>query len=257
MQEHRRRYKNPPIEEAVCEFRFGPGQEWDPTIPGNLQHALDGQYAGKAQEQRVVAIDLETHKDKPANLKYGEGVAKIKLVTEDGKRMVGVGQDVLTVHMLRPYHDLLRSDQGGWEEFQPRISQALDAYWALVEPGGVCRIGIRYINKIVIPQETVEVEDYLKCALPRVTGLPDRRNGFISRVEYAYDDAVRLVLSQGSIQAPPEQVGFLLDLDVIWETEELVTRDEALAKVDDLRDRERTTFETVITEKARELFDAD
>ena len=257
MQNHRRRYKNPPIEEAVCEFRFGPRQDWDPTIPGKLQNVLGNQYAGKAREQRVVEIGLETHKDKPTNLRYGEGMAKIQLVTENGKRMVGVGQDVLTVHMLRPYHDPLRSDQGGWEEFQPRISEALDAYWEVVKPGGVCRIGIRYINKIVIPQETVEVEDYLKCALPRVPGLPDRLNGFISRIDSVYEDDVRLVLSQGLLQTPPGQEGFLLDLDVIWETTELVKRDEALAKAGDLRDRERTAFETVITDKARELFDAD
>ncbi len=29
----RRRYRNPPIEEALCEFRYPPGQEWDLTIP--------------------------------------------------------------------------------------------------------------------------------------------------------------------------------------------------------------------------------
>ena len=43
--------------------------------------------------------------------------------------MIGVGPDVLSVHMLRPYHDPLRSDHSGWDEFQPRISEALDAYW--------------------------------------------------------------------------------------------------------------------------------
>jgi len=32
-------YKNPPIEEALLELQFVPGQEWDLTIPGKLhQH---------------------------------------------------------------------------------------------------------------------------------------------------------------------------------------------------------------------------
>ena len=29
----RRKYRNPPIEETLCEFRFAPSQEWDPTVP--------------------------------------------------------------------------------------------------------------------------------------------------------------------------------------------------------------------------------
>jgi hypothetical protein len=34
------KYKNAPIEEALCEFRFAPEQgnpEWDLTLPGRLQ----------------------------------------------------------------------------------------------------------------------------------------------------------------------------------------------------------------------------
>lgn len=33
----RRRYRNPPIEEALCEFYFDPSEEWDLTIPGKLR----------------------------------------------------------------------------------------------------------------------------------------------------------------------------------------------------------------------------
>ena len=255
--QQRRRYKNPPIEEALCEFRFKPGQDWDLTIPGKLQTELGDEYTGKPQEQRVVEMGLETQGDQPSKLSLGEGLARVQLVTKDGKRMVGVGPDVLSVHMLRPYQDLPHPERSGWDEFEPRISTALDAYWKVTQPKGVCRIGIRYINKIVVPQKTVRVESYLNCALPEVSGLPDRLNNFMSRVEYAYHDGVRLVLSQGPINAPKDHVGFLLDLDVIWESTEPVARDEALTKAGDLRAREREAFETVITDEARELFDAD
>ena len=255
--QQRRRYKNPPIEEALCEFRFKPGRDWDLTIPGKLQTEFGDEYTGKPQEQRVVELGLEAPEGKPFNLRYGEGLARVQLTTKDDKRMVGVGPDVLSVHILRPYQDPLHSERSGWDEFRPRIKTALDAYWEVAQPKGVHRIGIRYINKIVVPQKTVKVESYLNCALPEVSGLPDRLNNFMSRVEYAYHDGVRLVLFQGSINAPKDHVGFLLDLDVIWENTEPVPQNEALEKVSDLRAREREAFETVITDKARELFDAD
>ena len=252
----RRRYRNPPIEEALCEFRFLPSREWDLTIPGKLHLRLGDAYSGKPQEQKVVDIALNAEEGQPPRMSYGAGPAKVQLITPDGKRQVGVGKDVLSVHMLRPYQDPRNLGRRGWDEFRPRISAALDSYWKVTEPIGVCRIGVRYLNKIIIPQKAVAVERYLKCALPVVRGFPDRLNHFMSRIDYAYEDDVRIVLSQGSINAPQDHVGFLLDLDVIWENSQAVGQDEALARAEDLRNRERTAFEAVITDKAREVFNA-
>ena len=255
--QQRRHYKNPPIEEALCEFHFKPKQDWDLTIPGKLQAAIGDEYIGKPQEQRVVQVGLQAKGGKPSNLSLETGLAKVQLVTSNGKRMVGVGPDVLSIHMLRPYHDPQRPGNSGWEEFLPRIEMALTSYWDVAQPQAVIRVGIRYINKIVIPQRSVEVKDFLNCALPQVEGLPDELTSFMSRVDYTYGDNVRIVLAQGSTDAPQNYVGFLLDLDVIWEGPEPLDKTHALTIVSDLRGRERAAFEAVITEKARELFDAD
>lgn len=250
----RRQYSNPPIEEAVCEFHFHPNQEWNLTVPGRLHAELGSEYSGKPQEQKGVEVVLEAQKEGPSTLKYGEGLARVQLVTENGKRRVGVGQNVLSVHMMRPYNNPSDSESGGWDEFQPRIEKAFDAYWKITQPKGVRRIGIRYINKIVIPQTAARIENYLKCALPDVDGLPDRVNNFMSRVDYAYADGVRLVLSQGSINALADHIEFLLDLEVVWENTEPIAKNDALKVVEDLRNRERKAFEIVITEETRNLF---
>lgn len=253
----RHRYQNPPIEEALCEFHFRPGQDWNLTIPGKLQTKLGDEYTGKPQEQRVVQVGLESQGGEPPNLRYGEGLGRVLLATKDDKRRIGVGQDILSVHILRPYQYPNAYGNTGWEEFQPRISQALDAYWSVAEPVGVCRIGIRYINKIVIPREKGNIQDYLKCTFPTVIELPEKMNGFASRTEFSYEDEVRLVLSQFTMLSPTNHIELILDLDVIWKTEGTVARDKALEKVDDLRDRERAAFEAVITDQAREIFNAD
>ena len=255
--EDRRRYKNPPIEEALCEFRFKPGQEWDLTIPGRLHVKLKEEYSGKPQEQKVVGMSVDKKQGQRAKLSYSEELEKVQLVTQNGKRIVAVGQDVLSIHMLRPYQDPQRPDHSGWNEFQDRIKKALAVYWDEMQPKGVLRVGIRYLNKIVVPEKAVAVENYLNSALPIVKGLPGHLNSFLSRVDYVYDDGVHLILSQSSLNTSLNQVEFLLDLDVIWENTEPIGKDEALAKAADLRDREREAFEAVITDKARELFDVD
>ena len=62
----RHRYKNPPIEEAICEFHFSPSQDWDFTIPGKLHTELSDEYTGKPQEQKVVEVGLDTQGGKAA-----------------------------------------------------------------------------------------------------------------------------------------------------------------------------------------------
>ncbi|MCY3711350.1 MAG: TIGR04255 family protein [Caldilineaceae bacterium] len=246
-------YNNPPIDEAICEFHFKPGQDWDLTIPGKLHIELADEYSGKPREQRALGVELDVQE---RQLSYNEGLARVQLVTHDGKRMVGIGPNILSVHMLRPYHSPNFAGNSGWVEFQFRIKRALESCWNVLQPLGVHRVGVRYINRIVIPQKMVMIGDYLKCALPEVTGLPSRLNSYVSRVEYTYTDNTRLVLSQGSIDAPKDHVALLLDLDVIWENAEPITRDKALVTVNDLHTREGEAFESVITDKARELFNA-
>ena len=141
----RRRYKNPPIEEAVCDFQFAPRSDWDPTLPGLLYEKLRGTYNEKPRQQQFVEAQVQgtiAEGNPSVSLKQRFGNPRVQLLAEKGTRIIGIGTDQLSVHMLRPYTK--------WEEFQPRIMQALDAYREVASPEGVTRLGLRYINRIVI-----------------------------------------------------------------------------------------------------------
>ncbi len=133
----RRRYRNPPIIEAVCEFHFAPGLGWDPTLPGKLHAELSNDYPGTPRHQKNVELGVQFREGSPHNFQFGEGLRKVQLITKDEKRIVGVGPNVLSVHMLRPYQNPRDSDKIGWDEFRPRISRALSAYWEVLQPQGV------------------------------------------------------------------------------------------------------------------------
>lgn len=250
----RRRYKNPPIEEAVCEISFDPGKDWNLTVPGKLQMVLGEEFSGKPEEQNILQVELKFEEQKRPQLQYGEALAKVQLVTMDGKRVVAVGPDVLSIHMLRPYQRSADPSASGWDEFKPLISRALNSYWEVSEPKGVSRIGIRYINKFVLPHGE-NVEEYLKSAKFQVEGLPNEALHFMSRVEYAYEDNTRLLMTQALINMTENTKEYALDLDVIQTCEGSIQKNEALEIAENLRDRERAAFESIITDKARELFD--
>ena len=94
-------YNNPPIKEALCEFHFKPKRNWDLTLPGKLQSALGQEYTGKPHEQRVVW--RESFRRPASQFEIRRAVVKDSSYAQNGTRMIGVGPDVLSVHLLDPY----------------------------------------------------------------------------------------------------------------------------------------------------------
>jgi uncharacterized protein (TIGR04255 family) len=246
----KRQYRNPPIEEAVVEFRFDSGGEWDPTLPGKLHSHpnLQGRYPGRPRAQRTLEASLKAGADQPPNVSFKEGIVRVQLLDESAKRMVTLGPDVLGVNDLRPYT--------GWSAFRPRVQAALSAYAEIASPKLVVRIGVRYVNKILVSREPLNLEDYFLCGPRTILGLPSTLNAFTVRTQHVFDDGVKLLLTFANLEEPSVRAPqFLLDLDVSWEGSEPVAVDEAMARVDDLHEREGTAFEATITDAMREVFD--
>lgn len=244
-------YRNPPIEEAVVEFRFIPGQDWDLTIPGKLHahHSIKNQYPGKPRTQKIMEAEIKTEGEKQPTLALRESVPRIQLVDNEGQRLISLGPNILSVNTLRPYD--------GWDNFRQRIRTALQAYFKVAQPVGVSKIGIRYINKIIIQERRIKMGHYFRYSPPSLPELPEALASFLSRVEYVYADKAKLLITQATIDAPEQQSAFILDLDVIWEGEEGIELKRIMKTVDDLHKREGEAFEAIITDLARELFNGD
>ena len=246
-----KKYRNPPIEEAVVEFRFVPGQEWDLTIPGKLHEHPDikTQYSGKPRTQKLLEAAFQAGSSRPPNVAIREGIARIQLVDSGGQHLISIGSDTISVNTLRPYD--------GWELFRPRIKTALSAYFQVVQPAAVSRVGVRYINKIMVSGKDINIGTYFRYVLPTAPELPGKIDGYFSRVEYIYDDAIKLLLTQATVDVPEGETAFVADLDVIWESGEETDLDNIMAVVDKLHTREGEAFEAIITDAARELFNGN
>jgi uncharacterized protein (TIGR04255 family) len=176
---------------------------------------------------------------------------KVLFPTADDSKLVGIGPDELSVHVMRPYP--------GWEEdFRPRIADALAAYADLLTPVGVRRIGLRYINRIALPGAAPDLGAYFTIPAAPATDEAPTVRAFLSRSESECQDApVRVLLTFASVNTSPEASTYLLDIDVVrdWTDAPLQVPD-TMPALDDLRRRERNVFEQAIKDKTRELFDA-
>jgi uncharacterized protein (TIGR04255 family) len=237
----RKSYRNPPIEEALVEFRFTDGT-YDITVPGKLNELVKAEYP-TTREQRVQTVQA-----------VGGGAPtlhdeqRVQFVGADGRQLLLLGRDILGASTLKPYE--------GWSAFRPRIERGLGAYVEVTAARSIRRIGVRYVNRVVLPPAPVVLDDYFVSGPPRPAGLPKALNAFLSRTEHVYDDGAKLIYTFAGLPALEDgSSAVLVDLDVVSEV--AVAVDSAMTLLDELHAREGAAFETIITEKLREVFDAE
>ncbi len=241
-----RRYKNPPIIEALCEFRFKPGIPWDLAIPGLVYEKVREDFPKRRQ-----ARALET------NISAGaEGIEqqvrttdRMQFLREDERALVQVGPDLLTVNHLRPYPT--------WQEFLPLIRKGLEAYCEAAGPEGIRRIGLRYINHIEIPEQRIELKDYFEFRPFVGPHLPQDFGPFILGIQVPYEDSrdtLRLQLANASVETP-DTAAVMLDLDYFLARPGEVSLDSVFEWVEMAHSRVEEAFEACITDRLRQMFE--
>lgn len=241
------KYGNPPIIEVVAEFRFLPAEPWDLTVPGLVYDRLREQFPRK----RLLKVFEGEAAAEASGIRQAFRLAdRMQFLREDEKAFVQVGPDLLAVNHLAPYPT--------WEGFIPLIQDALGAYAVVAQPRGLRRIGLRYVNRISIPTNPVELADYLNFRPFIGSGLPQRMSGFILGVQSPYDDGrdiLRLQLTTDE-PGPPGSVVVLLDMDYFMAQPEAVPLHKALDWIETAHLRVQEAFEACITDRLRALFTA-
>jgi len=237
-----RQYKNPPIEEAVCEFTFASSaQQFDLTVPGRLKvHPLMKEYSGEPQTQNIQVIS-------PNQLPIFE--FRVQLPTGDGRRLVSLRRNTLAISVLRPYD--------GWPNFKPRIESVLDAFFDAISQFTVTRIGVKYVNRIIVPMAGAHPARVLTAPPSEDKILDACLTNFTQFAEFVRTDKVKVLLTQATLQpVAQDKTEILLDVDTIWDHQPLSDRNEIFNMVEKLHEVEGATFERLITDEARRLFDA-
>lgn len=239
-----RKYANPPILEAVCEFRLTPDTPWDITIPGLFYERVKETFSHR--EQRLVQ-EVEFKPEPQGAQQLIRTSERIWLFTPDRKTLVQLGPRLLAVSVLKPYPS--------WEGFKPHIEMAWKALGVVVEVKGIQRIGLRYINRIELPFRTVKVEDYFDFYPFVGLRLPQQMTSFIVVAEFPYAegrDRCRVQLFTESVSEP--QSAFILDIDYFLAYPRGIAVQNALQWVEEAHAQVEKVFEGCIKDLLREMF---
>ncbi len=241
-----KKYTNPPIIEAACEFRFDPSSPWDLTIPGLLYERIREAFPIRRQAKRVELAPAAAVEAPVAQLSMTD---LTQFLRPDEKAVVQVGQNLLAVNQLKPYP--------GWEEFAPVIARALAAYREVASPSALHRLGLRYINRVEFPGPRTELQQYLRFRPFTGPDLSQDFSSFIIAIEFAHENARDILRVQAASTAPqrPDAVALLLDLDYFVAQPGQLPFEQTFDWLEVAHRRLEQAFEACITDRLRETFE--
>lgn len=243
-----RRYRKPPVIEALCEIYFS-GSAWDETVPGAFYERLKNDFPQK--RQRKIQEAQITLGPEHAVAGVRQLPSWMQFVSDEKHRMIQIAQDLLVVNQLAPYPH--------FEEWEPDIYDTLRIYSELARPQRISRIGVRYINRVVIPGTQVRLEDFFTVYPNLPQSLGDAHGPFMVRVEVPKGDhTVLITFGTAPAPSPPEVVqAFALDFYDIIQVESAVDDNIVKKQAEQAHENIVGAFEDSITDQLRNLFELE
>jgi len=238
------KYANPPVTEAVCEFRFPHEMAWDLTIAGRLYERVKNDYPKKEQRWvREVIVLLGP-----------EGLREELLVAERGQFSssddgcaIQIGTRLCTINCLRPY--------ASWGTFRPKIEETFATIRDISEATAIHTLNLRYINTIEVPDKNPDLKDYFRFLpiFPEEGRLP---SSFLIGIEYSFEndrDSCRVELTDAVTESDVSSA-YLLNIDYFLAEEAGIPLDAVMGWIESAHERVEEIFEAIITDRLREQF---
>ena len=187
----------------------------------------------------------------------GEGVfqqhiaqqAGLRFSTEDETGVIRVGPNLLSVSQFPPYPS--------WQGYLPVIRKAFGTFREIAEPKGIQRIGLRYINQVMLGEESIDLEQFFDFYPFAGERMPQDYLSFIIGVQIAFHDdrdILRLQMTTGA-KDESDRVPILLDLDYFPRISGEVSFENVFDWLDEAHMHIEEVFEGCLKDTLRDRFE--
>lgn len=242
-------YERAPILEAIIEIRCALPPS---TSLERLATVVDSQEFPVVEKRVTVTGLLDVRPDGVEQRTSGEHTGHL-FRSADGRHVLQSRLDGYSFARLAPYET--------WESFYEEAERHWFLYREVAQPIRATRIGVRYINRIDVPGEHVEVKDYLRTAIDVSPYLPQLMSGYFLQVGIPLPQfrALAAVTSTIVEAEPMGGTGLILDIDTSHEVDIDLSAPGAGAEIDGrletLRLAKNYVFEASITDATRRLIE--
>jgi uncharacterized protein (TIGR04255 family) len=241
---------NAPIVEAVIDLRVRMAAEFNVQVFAGLLEMFGSGYKEPqplTQVQLTFQADLgDPPKSKVVNL----GLTGFRYESSDGKRIAQFQKDGFSFSHLAPYTN--------WEKFFSEAARLYRLFFEIGRPEEVTRVGVRYINRLLLPEaEVMDFTPYLTAPPPCPKGTDAVLTGFLTQIQIldpGTSVAARITQTIQPPSAAPGQVPIILDIDVFEEKSRSADPNAALQRFETLRQLKNSYFFESITEKVVEMY---
>ncbi len=235
-----------PVAEAVVEIRVRLSRPVGEADFNSFRDRVKDRFP-KAQSIRFVASHLKFGSDEEVMNDVSTGLVGVRLDDVDGCWVVQAKSDGLAVSRLPPYES--------WDGLVATLRELWPVYVKVFEPTSVLRLGVRYINRLMLPNDDKIDLDSLLTAGPKIPpSLPQDLTEFVTRVVFPLrPDGIVLTVLQSLEPAIGEVAGrrahVVLDIDAACE--QTITPDdpEMWERLDSLRRAKNMAFFGSLTEQ--------
>lgn len=236
---------NAPIAEAVVEIRVRLSRPVVQEDFDAFKNRLRDQFP-KAQSIRYVASHLQFDGDEQVKSDTSTSLIGVRVDDDDGRWVVQAKSDGLAVSRLPPYES--------WDGLIEKLRLVWPVYVELFEPEIVLRLGVRYINRVPLPDTGIVDLDTVLTAGPRIPPeLPQTLTQFVSRVVFPVPaEGIVLTVLQALEPTPGDIVGrhahVVVDIDAACEQALSPATPEIWERLDALRGAKNMAFFGSLTE---------
>ena len=243
-----KKYKNPPIKEAVCEVRFPADKPLAAEKIEQFYEQIKDNFPNR-KIGKVGSFQLNLSKDKEGEAKLQEQKFDIFL-SEDQKTAVHIfSEGTVSVHRFEPY--------SSWTELKPVLFEVVDAYRKIFSPGSVERIGLRFVNEIKFEKDGFSTDKYFLYELK----FPDEVEGevishFVGTLFKVEDgrDAINVRIADKATKEDNERA-FTFDLDYFLSKPQGILPDKLHEWIENAHKKLESYFEAILSGETKKMFD--
>lgn len=237
-----------PIVEGLIDFRVKQRSEFSLEDLARLKDELKATYP-VVKDLHSIEAGIQFAQGKSTEQSFQSTQIGYRLERKDPSFVVLLQQTGLTVSRLKPYQD--------WNNLIAEAKPIWEKYLSISRPSAIIRVATRFINRLELPIDKLDFDEYLSTLPPIPKNLPNELSGFLVRTLIPDPNTGAEIAIAQALESPNMQtrtVTVLIDIDVFKTMEMEPASDDVWKLLNNLRDLKNRAFFGSITPKTVELF---
>jgi len=239
-------YPESPVQEVVFGLPFSSEMPWYPTLPGLFYNEIRGEYPLK--DKKIVEEYIQESGGQDRNVQPKIKSTEFSVFwTDDRSSYIQLSSNFIALVIYAPYP--------GWDVVREKIKKMISSYNRIHQISQVERIGLRYLDRLPLPEGIDVISDYFRFRPEIGEGFEESPISFQIECDFPfYDDRdiCRINLKPEKIDSEENENNIILKIDYFLSPDGTIFPDELIEWLDHSHEKIHRVFDSCISPKMDE-----